>query len=46
MALMFFQKFTLQALFTELKITEPMHIRTLSEHETITNPKFYRLSSQ
>lgn len=43
MALMFFQKFTIQALFTELKITEPMHILILFEYETITNPKFYRL---
>jgi len=40
MVLMFYQKFTLQALLTELKITEPMHTRILSEHETITDPKF------
>ena len=40
MALMFLQKFTLQALFTELKITQQMHIRILSEYATITNPKF------
>jgi len=40
MVIVFFQKFTLQALFTGLKITEPTHIRILSERETIMNPKF------